>query len=211
MTIMAITWVLLLALGFPIAYALGMASLAYFLTAHPELLPVLPQRVFAGLHSYALIALPLFMFMGQIMNSTGITRRLVDLCLLLVGRFPGGLGMVNVISSMLFGGISGSSTSDTASIGSVLIPEMKKRGYPLHHASGITVASSTMGMVLPPSIPMVIFAIAGQVSIGRLFLGGILPGLIVGVLQLAAVAWMASRNHYPREEHHPVGAHRVLS
>lgn len=203
MTIMAITWVLLLALGFPIAYALGMASLAYFLTAHPELLPVLPQRVFAGLHSYALIALPLFMFMGQIMNSTGITRRLVDLCLLLVGRLPGGLGMVNVISSMLFGGISGSSTSDTASIGSVLIPEMKKRGYPLHHASGITVASSTMGMVLPPSIPMVIFAIAGQVSIGRLFLGGILPGLIVGVLQLAAVAWMASRNHYPREEHPP--------
>ena len=96
-----------------------------------------------------------------------------------------------------------SSTSDTASIGSVLIPEMKKRGYPLHHASGITVASSTMGMVLPPSIPMVIFAIAGQVSIGRLFLGGILPGLIVGVLQLAAVAWMASRNHYPREEHPP--------
>ena len=144
MTVLIFTLVVVLLLGVPIAYALGMSATVYFLIVQPELLPVLPQRLFAGMQSYALIALPLFIFMGQLMNSSGITQRLVELCLLFVGRFSGGLGMVNVGTSMLFGGISGSSTSDTASIGSVLIPEMKKRGYPLSYASGITVASSTM-------------------------------------------------------------------
>ena len=199
MTTLLITLALLLLLGIPIAYALGMASLLYFVVAQPELLPVLPQRLFAGMQSYALIALPLFIFMGQLMNSSGITQRLVDLCLVFVGRFSGGLGMVNVSTSMLFGGISGSSTSDTASIGSVLIPEMKKRGYPLSYASGITVASSTMGMILPPSIPMVLYAVSAQVSVGKLFLGGIIPGLMVGILQLCIAVWISKRNNYPKE------------
>ena len=107
MILLLISLTVLLLLGIPIAYALGMASAVYFLLVQPELLPVLPQRLFAGMQSYALIALPLFIFMGQVMNHSGITRRLLDLCLLLVGRLPGGLGMVNVSSSMLFGGISG--------------------------------------------------------------------------------------------------------
>ncbi|MDG1890240.1 MAG: TRAP transporter large permease [Verrucomicrobiota bacterium] len=199
MILLLISLTVLLLLGIPIAYALGMASAVYFLLVQPELLPVLPQRLFAGMQSYALIALPLFIFMGQVMNHSGITRRLLDLCLLLVGRLPGGLGMVNVSSSMLFGGISGSSTSDTASIGSVLIPEMKRRGYPLSYASGITVASSTMGMILPPSIPIVLYAVAAQASVGKLFLGGIIPGLLVGTLQLVMAVWISRRKNYPRE------------
>ena len=119
--------------------------------------------LFAGMDSYTLIALPLFILMGQLMNESKITSKLIDFCLLFVGKIRGGLGLVNVTSSMLFGGISGSSVSDTASIGSVLIPEMEKRGYPKEYAAGLTVASSTMGMIIPPSIPMVLYAVTAQV------------------------------------------------
>lgn len=189
-----------LALGVPIAYSLGLASLVYFALFHPELTVVLPQRLFAGMDSYALIALPLFILMGQLMNASGITERLINFCLLFVGRFRGGLGLVNVAASMLFGGISGSSASDTASIGSVLIPEMERRGYPKTFAAGITVASSTMGMIIPPSIPIVIYAVTAQESIRKLFLGGLIPGMLVGIVQLGLVYWLAQERDFPREE-----------
>ncbi len=188
-----------LLLGIPVAYSLGLSSLTYFVFIHPELTVVLPQRLFAGMNSYALIALPLFILMGQIMNASGITERLINFCLIFVGRLRGGLGLVNVAASMLFGGISGSSASDTASIGSILIPEMTKRGYPKDFAAGITVASSTMGMIIPPSIPMVIYAVTAQASVGRLFLGGLVPGLLVGVFQLGFAYWLACRRGYPHE------------
>ena len=155
--------------------------------------------LFAGMDSYTLIALPLFIVMGQLMNESKITSKLIDFCLLFVGKIRGGLGLVNVTSSMLFGGISGSSVSDTASIGSVLIPEMEKRGYPKEYAAGLTVASSTMGMIIPPSIPMVLYAVTAQESVGRLFLGGLFPGLLVGLLQLFITIWISNKNSYPRE------------
>lgn len=155
--------------------------------------------LFAGMDSYTLIALPLFILMGQLMNESKITSKLIDFCLLFVGKIRGGLGLVNVTSSMLFGGISGSSVSDTASIGSVLIPEMEKRGYPKEYAAGLTVASSTMGMIIPPSIPMVLYAVTAQESVGRLFLGGLFPGLLVGLLQLFITIWVSNKNSYPRE------------
>lgn len=191
---------LLIAFGAPIAYALGLSALLYFLVDAPQLLLVLPQRLFSGFDSYALISLPLFILMGQTMNAARITARLIDCSLLFVGRFRGGLGLVNVLASMLFGGISGSSASDTASIGSVLIPEMARRGYPRPFAAGITVASATMGMIIPPSIPMVLYAVTAQQSVGRLFLGGVFPGLLVGVLQLGLTSVFARRRSYPREE-----------
>lgn len=120
---------------------------------------IMPQRFFAGLSSYAVISLPLFILMGFVMNTGGITGRLLDLSMFFVGRLKGGLGLVNVIASMIFGCISGLSASDTASIGSVLIPEMKKRGYPASFAAGITVVSSPMGMIILPSVAVVIYAI----------------------------------------------------
>ena len=199
MVVLLITLFVLLLLGVPIAYSLGLSTLGYFVLFHPDLLQVLPQRLFSGMDSYALIALPLFIFMGHLMNEGGITQRLIDFCMIFVGRFAGGLGLVNVGSSMLFGGISGSSTSDTASIGSVLIPEMRKRGYPAGFAAGLTVASSTMGMIIPPSIPMVIFAVTAQESVGRLFLGGVVPGLLVGGFQLLLVFFIARNRRYPKE------------
>jgi len=199
MTVLLISLLVFLIIGVPVAYALGLSAFSYFLLVQPDIIHVLPQRLFSGMESYALVALPLFILMGQVMNEGGITKRLIQFSLIFVGRFRGGLGLVNVGSSMLFGGISGSSTSDTASIGSILIPEMEKRGYPKEFAAGLTVASSTMGMIIPPSIPMILYAVTAQVSVGKLFLGGLIPGLMVGLFQLAFVLWIAKRRGYPKE------------
>ncbi len=200
MSVLLLSLVVFLILGIPVAYALGLSTFAYFVLVQPDIIHMLPQRLFSGMESYALIALPLFILMGQVMNEGGITRRLIQFSLLFVGRFRGGLGLVNVGSSMLFGGISGSSTSDTASIGSILIPEMERRGYPKDFAAGLTVASSTMGMIIPPSIPMILYAVTAQVSVGKLFLGGVIPGLMVGLFQLAFTLWIANRRGYPKED-----------
>ncbi|MCP5120234.1 MAG: TRAP transporter large permease [bacterium] len=190
---------ILIAVRVPIAYALGLSALLYFVLDDPQLIVVLPQRLLSGMDSYALITLPLFILMGLVMNASRITAQLLNFSSLFVGALRGGLGLVNVLASMLFGGISGSSASDTASIGSVLIPEMERRGYPREFASGITVASSTMGMIIPPSIPMVLYAVVAQQSVGRLFLGGVVPGILIGVLQLAITLTLAHRRNYPRE------------
>ena len=199
MLTLALSLVVFLVLGVPIAYALGLSSLLYFILEQPDLVVVLPQRVFSGMNNYALMSLPLFILMGQVMNASGITTRLIDLSMAVVGRLRGGLGLVNIFSSMIFGGLSGSSTSDTASIGSILIPEMKRRGYAASFASGLTVASSTMGMIIPPSVPIVLYAIVAQESIGRLFLGGLIPGLMIGVLQIVIMLAIARRRGHPRE------------
>jgi tripartite ATP-independent transporter DctM subunit len=189
-----------LILGIPIAYSLGLSSFLYFVLYHPELLPILPQRLYAGMDSYAMIALALFVLMGLLMNEGGITTRLIDFSLIFVARLRGGLGLVNVLASMIFGGISGSSVSDTASIGAVLIPEMRKKGYTTQFASGITVASSTMGMIIPPSVPMVIYAFVAEASVGKLFLGGVFPGIIIGFLMLGITLVISVWRKYPKEE-----------
>ena len=200
MIVLIVSLVLFLITGIPIAYSLGLSGFCYFLVIHPELLPVLPQRLFAGMNSYAMIALPLFVAMGLLMNAGGITSRLIDFSLLFVGRLRGGLGAVNVLASMIFGGISGSSVSDTASIGAVLIPEMKERGYTPEFASGVTVASSTMGMIIPPSVPMVIYALVAEESVGKLFLGSAIPGIMIGLIMLVITLGISYWKKYPREE-----------
>lgn len=189
--LLLISLLALIGIGVPVAYALGVSVLLYVVLSDTQLLLMLPLRLLAGFDSYALMSLPLFILMGQVMNSAQITSRLIDFSMLLAGRFKSGLGLVNVLASMLFGGISGSSASDTASIGSVLIPEMERRGYRKEVAAGITVASSTMGMVIPPSIPMVLYAVVAQQSVGKLFLGGVFPGIIVGLFQMALVRMLA--------------------
>lgn len=200
MSVLLISLAVFLILGVPIAYSLGLSGMFYFIVHQPGLIAILPQRVFAGMDTYAMVALPLFVLMGLVMNEGGMTTRLIDFSLVFVGRFRGGLGLVNVFASMIFGGISGSSVSDTASIGAILIPEMKKKGYTAEFASGITVASSTMGMIIPPSVPMVIYALASEQSVGRLFLGSLFPGITIGVLMLAITSVIAIWKRYPREE-----------
>jgi len=187
-------------IGVPICYSLGASAAAYFLLLNPSLMGIFTQRVWAGSGSYVLIALPLFILAGELMNSGGITRRILKFSLYLVRPIRGGLGEVNVIASMIFGGITGSSVADTSAIGSILIPEMEKAGYDTGFAAGVTVASSTMGMIIPPSIPMLLYAMVSGASVGSLFLAGLIPGVLIGVSQMALV-WGISRKrgyHPPR-------------
>ncbi|GAK56837.1 hypothetical protein U27_03801 [Candidatus Vecturithrix granuli] len=200
MLILILSLAICLVIGIPIAYSLGLSAFSYFAFVHPELLSVLPQRFYSGMDSYAMIALPLFVLMGSFMNEGGITAQLIDFSLLFVGRLRGGLGLVDVMASMIFGGISGSSVSDAASIGSVMIPEMKRKGYALEFASGLTVAASTMGMIIPPSIPMVIYSHVSEESVGKLFMGSLIPGVMIGVFMLVITLVLSSWKKYPKEE-----------
>lgn len=183
--------VVFLVIGVPIAFSLGGAGIVYMLLANPSFLMSFPQRVWSGLDSFIIIAMPLFMLSGELMNHGGLTKRLIDFSLLLVKPVKGGLAEVNVVASMVFGGITGSSVADTSAIGSILIPDMIKKGYPEDFSTGVTVASSTVGMIIPPSIPMLMFAMISGVSVGKLFMGGLIPGLLVGVSQLV-YTWVIS-------------------
>jgi len=183
-------------LGIPIAFSLGFTGIIYF-AIHPDLLNMMAQRIWAGANMNVMTALPLFIIAGYIMNSGGITKRIIDFSMDLMRPLKGGLGEVNVIASMIFGGISGSSVSDTSALGSILIPEMEKRGYSRAFATGVTVGSSTVGMIIPPSIPMIIFSIISGASIGHLFLAGLIPGILIGVTQLILTYIISRRRNYP--------------
>ncbi len=186
----------------PIGVCLGLSSLVYLFLFNPEFISIVPQKIYNGFNNYGLIALPLFIAMGQIMNEAGLTKKIINFSGIFVWRQRGGLGTINIISSMIFGGISGSSTSDTASVGAILIPAMEERGYPKSYASGITVASSTMGMIIPPSVPMVIYAISSSQSIGKLFIGALIPGVLIGLFQIVMNLILSYRNKYPVEKMH---------
>ncbi len=202
--------VLLAVIGVPLAMAIGSSCISYVALNSPNLIAMLPQRIWSGSFSYVLVAMPLFIFMGELMNESGLTEQLIDFCMYLVRPIRGGLGEVNVVASMIFGGISGSSVADTSALGSVLIPEMEKRGYSPEFSAGITVASSTMGMVIPPSIPMIMFSMITGASVGALFMAGAIPGLLVGVLQ-CIVCYVISkkRGYHPALE--KLNVHAMIS
>lgn len=183
-------------IGVPLAFSIGLSCISYVAAFAPNLIGMLPQRIWSGSFSYVMVAAPLFMFMGELMNECGLTRRLIDFCEYLVRPIHGGLGEVNIVASMIFGGISGSSVADTSCLGSVLIPEMENRGYPPAMAAGVTVASSTMGMVIPPSSPMIMFSMITGASVGALFVAGLIPGLLVGFLQLVVCYIISQKNGY---------------
>jgi len=195
--ILIVSLIILVLIGIPIAYSLGISGVLYFLVHHPNLLLVVPQRIFAGFNNPAMLALPLYLSMGLLMNASGVTAKIIDLCDLIVGRLKGGLGCVNVVASMIFGGISGSSASDTASIGAVLIPEMVKKGYDKKFSAGITVASSTMGVIIPPSIPVVIYCYIAEQSVGKTFLAGVIPGVLVAIFQTIMAIYLSYKHNYP--------------
>lgn len=151
--ILFVALIVFILIGVPIGYALGGAGIISFFASNPDFLMLVPQRVFAGLNSYILIAMPLFMLAGELMNHGGLTKRLVNFALLICKPFRGGLGEVNVVASMIFGGITGSSVADTSALGSMLIPDMVEQGYSKEFSTGVTVASSTVGMIIPPPSP----------------------------------------------------------
>lgn len=190
----------LLVFGVPIAYAIGSSGIVYMLLTQPSFLMSLPQRIWSGTNSFIIIAMPLFMITGELMNHSGLTKRLINFALLLVRPFKGGLAEVNIVASMIFGGITGSSVADTSAIGSILIPDMIKKGYSREFSTGVTVASSTMGMIIPPSIPMLMYSMVSGASVGKLFLAGVIPGLLVGITQLVYTYIISKKRHYPQEK-----------
>jgi len=191
---------LALVVGIPISYALLLASLLVVLQ---EGLPtaVVVQQMFTGINGFTLLALPFFFLAGNVMNAGGISERLVKLAMALVGHFRGGLAHVNVVVGMFFAGISGSSTAEAAGIGSVFIPAMKKRGYDEKFTVCLTACTSTMGVVIPPSILMVVYGATAETSTGALLIGGILPGTLMGLALMVQSYFFTLKYDFPRE--HP--------
>lgn len=184
------------AIGTPLCFALGAASLVYIFSQAPEFIVMVPPRIWSGADSFVMIAMPLFILAGEIMNKGGVTNRIINFCLYTVRPFRGGLGEVNVVSSMIFGGISGSSVADTSAIGGVLIPAMEEQGYSKKFSAGLTVASSTMGMIIPPSVPMIMYSMVSGESVGALFMAGLLPGVFIGVSQLMVCYGISKKRGY---------------
>ncbi|MCM3609936.1 TRAP transporter large permease [Planococcus sp. MERTA32b] len=194
------SFILLLIFRVPIALTLIISSLltGIYMGVDPA---ALVQRMVGGLNSFSLLAIPFFILAGEIMNEGGISRRLIDLANVLIGRIRGGLAMVNVLASTFFGGISGSALADTSSLGSVLIPMMKKQKYDADYSVSVTISSATQGVLIPPSHNMIIFSTAaGGVSVGALFMGGLLPGLLLGLAIMILTYVIAVKRKYPKGE-----------
>ena len=190
-------FMVLVVLRVPVAISLGLACIPVFLLEERLTPFLLMNEMFKSYNAFLLLAVPFFLLAANIMNAAGITDRLVQLSRSMVGHLPGGLGHVNVIVSMLFAGISGSSTADAAGIGSLLIPQMKKQGYSTSFSVAITACSSVMGVVIPPSILMVVWGGLMSVSIGGLFLAGVVPGILIAGSQMVAVYIFAKIYDYP--------------
>ena len=192
--ILLAVFTVLFTLGVPLAFSLLFASVAV-IAIDPSLdLIQVPLKLFSGINSFLLLSIPGFLFAALMMNRVGITEDIVKISDLLVGRVKGGLAHINVVSSMLMGGVSGSSTADVAGIGAILIPAMNKKGYDRGFSAALTAASSSIGSIIPPSILMVIYGAAANVSIGALFIAGYIPGILVGLSQLA-LCWYYAHKH----------------
>ncbi len=196
----------LMMLGVPIAYALGIASLVAAWWIDLPLSAVMIQLA-SGVNKFSLLAIPFFVLAGALMSEGGMSRRLVALAGVLVGFLRGGLSLVNILASTFFGGISGSAVADTASIGSVLIPEMERKGYPRDFSTAVTVSGSVQAILIPPSHNMVIYSMAagGSVSIAALFMAGVVPGVLLGLTLAALCLYTARRDDHPRGEPVPLG------
>lgn len=204
--LLVLVFIVCIAIGVPICYGLGLVSFLGICS-----LPAIPNTVvftkmFNGLNSFTLLAVPLFILAANLMNEGEITEKLIDCCNALVGHFRGGLAYSNILVSMIFAGISGSSQADTAGVGKIFIPAMEKQGYDKETSVGVTAASSTLGSIIPPSITMVVYAGIANVSTGALFMTGILPGILLGLAMMAVVRFYSKRKSFPKSERVPIRA-----
>ncbi|MBI5578009.1 MAG: TRAP transporter large permease [Deltaproteobacteria bacterium] len=198
LVVIIILMVLLLA-GGPVIFAIGTAGFAYFVIK-PGMwasVGVYPHKFFTGMDDFVWLCIPLFIMAGEIMATTGMTEKLVTFAQLLVGRFRGGLAYVNVLDSMLFGGVSGSALADISALGPIVIDMMKRDGYKPEFATALTVTTALQGPIIPPSIPMIIFASLTNVSVGALFMGGVIPGIMIGLAQAIIIFFMVKKYHFP--------------
>ena len=188
----------LLLIGAPIVFAIGVGTIVALLVGGIPL-AILPQKIFSGLAHFPYLAVPLFVLAGMLMETGGISRRIVDLSNALVGHIRGGMGMVVMVATIFFSDISGSSAADTAAIGSVMIPPMKKRGYKPGFAAALVTAAGGMGVLIPPCLTMVVFGSLTNTSVGALFLAGFIPGIGMGLVLMLLTYIIARRNNFPRE------------
>ena len=187
---------LFIAGGVPVAFSIGLTSLLYCLKEGLVLITI-PQRMIAGIDNYAFLAVPFFILAGNLMNTGGITRRLFRFATSIVGFIPGGLGHANVVGSIIFAGMSGAAIADAGGLGTIEIKAMKDEGYDTDFSAAVTAASSTIGPIIPPSIPMILYAAFGGVSVGKLFMAGAVPGLLMGVSLMVMIYVMSVRRKYP--------------
>ena len=195
--IVLVVFVLCLLSGMPIVFALGLPGALYILFSGVPV-NMIPAKLIAGVDVYVLLAIPMFIVAGNLMNAAGISKRLVRFSIALVGSLPGGLAMVNVVASMFFSGVTGAASADTAAMGSILIPAMKDQGYDEGFTTALTAVSSTIGPIIPPSILFVVYGYIANVSIARLFLAGIIPGILIGFALMIAVYILSVKHNYPR-------------
>ena len=189
---------LLLLAGMPVVFAMGIASAAFLVTMGGGIpLTVIPHQMVAGIDNFPLLAIPFFFLAGELMNAAGITRRLVAFATAVVGHIRGGLAYVVIVTNVIMAGFSGTALADASATGSVLIPAMKRQGYHAEFSAAITAAAATIGPIIPPSIPMIIYAVVAEVSVGSLFLAGVIPGLLMGVYLFAVVYFISRRRGYP--------------
>ncbi|MCF8261154.1 MAG: TRAP transporter large permease [Melioribacteraceae bacterium] len=197
--VLVFTFIILLSVGVPISFSIGLSTLATMLLSINTIpsFTTVAQRMATGIDSFALLAIPFFVLAGQLMNSGGIARRLIDFAKILVGKLPGGLAFVNIMSAMLFGAISGSAVAATSAIGGFMAPVMKKEGYDEAFSAAVNITSSTTGLIIPPSNILIVYSLAsGGVSIAALFLAGYIPGIIVGLSLMIVAGIHAKRNKY---------------
>src|SRR5690625_5272779 len=190
---------ILMFIGITIAFVIGIVAFLGFMNIRYIRELTVPMKMVNGLNSFVLVAVPLFILVANLMNSGKISEKLIELALAIVGPIRGGLAHANILVSMMFAGVSGASQADTAGAGKILIPSMEKQGYDKETAVAVTAASSTIGVVIPPSIPMIIFAGLANASVGALFLGGIVPGILIGIFMMVFVYIMAIKKDYPRD------------
>src|SRR3990170_5514533 len=193
--------IVLVLINVPIAIALAVVALvAMIATGGWNMIANLPLTMYSGATSFPLIAIPLFVLAGAIMNASGISRRLIALASALLGFVRGGLAMVNVGAAMFFAEISGSAVADVAALGSILMPAMKKKGYPGPFTAALTSSAASLAIIIPPSIPMILYAVMAGTSVVQLFVAGIIPGILGGFSMMGLCYWMAVRYNYPVEE-----------
>lgn len=187
---------ILMIIGAPVLVAIGFSSILTLFIFQPVPLISIPQLMFAGMESYVLVAIPLFVLAGVLMESGGIAKNIINFCKATVGWAHGGLGAVNVVASFIFGGISGSSVADTVSIGAIMIPEMVEDGYDKNYSAGITVISSTLAVIVPPSILMIILGGVAELSVSWLLIGGLVPGTLMAISMMVQNYYISRKHHY---------------
>ena len=198
MTIALIAFALLLLLGVPIAYVLGMTTVVYIIvTDNLGLMLTVPQRLFSGMENYGLLAIPLFMLAGELMNSGGITKRLVNVAKTFFGHFRGGLAYVNVIANMMLAAIIGSATAQIAMMSRTMVPEMEKSGYSKSFSTATTAAAGLLGPIIPPSMMFIIYGVGSGTSIGSMFMAGVIPGILLGVSFMVIIAFIGMKQKWP--------------